>query len=224
MSREAAGRDVYVWDVPTRLVHWNLACLFAFSWWSAKSGRLPWHRISGDVILGLVLFRLIWGLVGSRSARFGAFVRGPRDIASYLGGGGYAGPGHNPLGALSVLALLLALCVQVALGLFSVDEDGLEPGPLSKFVDFDLGRSIARWHHLTFNLLLVLVLIHLAAIAAYELRRKRLVWAMLTGRARGDEGWTSVKPRAAWIAMAVFALAAVVAWFVAHGLKAGGPI
>jgi cytochrome b len=217
-------RGIYVWDVPTRAVHWTLAGLFAFSWWSAKSGHLPWHRISGDLILGLLLFRLMWGVIGSRSARFSAFVRGPRGIANYLRGGSYAGPGHNPLGAISVVALLGMLCGQVTLGLFSVDEDGLEPGPLSKFVDFDLGRSIARLHHLTFNVLLALVLIHLAAIAVYELRRKRLVAPMLTGRTSGDARWTSVRPRSAWIAAAVIAVAAVVAWFIAHGLKVTGPV
>jgi cytochrome b len=222
-----AGRPdakLFVWDVPTRLIHWALAGLFAFSWWSAKTDHLPWHRISGDLILGLLLFRLSWGVVGSGSSRFAGFVRGPRAIGDYLSGRGYAGPGHNPIGALSVVALILALCVQVGLGLFSVDEDGLEPGPLSKFVDFDFGRKLAHLHHLTFNILLGLVILHLAAIAIYEVRRKRLVLPMITGRTAGREGWMDVKRGSPIVALVLLAVVAAVTWFVAHGLKLTGAV
>jgi len=216
--------SLFVWDFPTRLVHWAIAGLFIFSWWSAETDHLPWHRISGDLILGLLLFRLSWGVAGSQSARFAGFVRGPQAIGAYLRGEGYAGPGHNPLGALSVVALILALAVQVALGLFSVDEDGLEPGPLSKFVDFDLGRKIAHLHHLTFNILLGLVILHLAAIAFYELRRKRLVLPMITGRTAASGDWTHVRPGSPLLALILAAVIAAATWFVAHGLKLTGPI
>lgn len=215
---------VRVWDLPTRIVHWAIAGLVAFSWWSAKSDHLPWHRLSGDLILALLLFRLVWGVLGSQTARFSSFVRGPAGILRYLRGAGFAGPGHNPLGALSVVALITALCVQVGLGLFAVDEDGLEPGPLSKMVDFDTGRAIAKLHHLTFNLLLALVAIHLAAIVIYELRRKRLVLPMITGHGDAETSETPPRFAAPWLAVVVALCVAAVAWVVAHGLRLSGPI
>jgi cytochrome b len=220
----ASKTSVRIWDLPTRLTHWAIVALVMFSWWSANTGHLPWHRLSGDLILSLILFRLTWGMIGSQTARFSAFVRGPAAIMRYVGGGTFAGPGHNPLGALSVIALLAALCLQVGLGLFAVDEDGLEPGPLAKYIDFDTGRAIAKLHHLAFNLLLALVVIHLMAIAFHEFRRERLIAPMITGRGTTADPASTPRFSPAWLAVVVAAGAAAVAWFVAHGLKLSGPI
>ncbi len=217
-------RGVRVWDLSVRLTHWLIAVLVGFSWWSAKANHLPWHRLSGDLILGLLLFRLIWGVVGSQTARFSEFVRGPAAIMRYVRGGGFAGNGHNPLGALSVIALIATLSLQVGLGLFSVDEDGLEPGPLSKFVDFDTGRAIAHLHHMVFNVLLALVGAHLIAIAIYELRRKRLLLPMITGRVDAAESTSAPRFAPAWLAIAIAAIAGAIAWLIAHGLKLSGAI
>src|SRR3954466_14244874 len=104
---------VRVWDLPTRLGHWLMVAGFALSWWTAESGRLEWHRWSGYALLGLVVFRLYWGFFGGSTARFGNFVRGPRAMLDYACGRLAPAPGHNPLGALSVLALLALLLVQV---------------------------------------------------------------------------------------------------------------
>src|SRR3954462_11780347 len=98
---------VRVWDLPTRLGHWLMVAGFALSWWTGKSGRLEWHRWSGYALLGLLVFRLCWGIFGSSTARFTQFLRGPRDILAYVRGRWALAPGHNPLGALSVLALLV---------------------------------------------------------------------------------------------------------------------
>src|SRR5688572_27938897 len=138
---------VRIWDVPTRVVHWLMAALIPTSWWTAESGNLELHRYSGYLLVGLLLFRIYWGFAGSSSARFANFVKGPRAILSYLriGSAGSAG-GHNPLGALSVVALLLLLLTQISLGLFAVDVDGLESGPLSHYVSFEAGRACAEWH------------------------------------------------------------------------------
>lgn len=216
--------SVLVWDFAVRLTHWAIAALVLFSWWSAKTDHLPWHRLSGDLILGLLLFRLVWGVVGSQTARFSAFVRGPAAVIRHIRGESFVQPGHNPLGALSVTALLAALCLQVGLGLFAVDEDGLEPGPMAKFVDFDTGRTIARIHHLAFNLLFALVVVHLIAIAIYELRRKRLLLPMITGRATVTESAMGPRLAPAWLAIAVAAGASAIAWLVAHGVRLSGPI
>jgi cytochrome b len=212
-------RRVAVWDLPVRVTHGLLAVLIPFSWWSAMNDHLPWHRLSGYTILGLLVFRLIWGFVGSPTARFGQFLRGPRRVIAYLGGKAAPVVGHNPLGGWSVATMLAVLGGQVALGLFSVDEDSVEAGPLSKFVTFDTSRAIAHLHAQLFLVLVALIGLHIGAIAVHALRRKNLVTAMITGAAPLPEH-AEVWPLApAWRAAPVAALAAAVAWFVAHGLK-----
>jgi cytochrome b len=174
---------VRVWDLPTRLVHWSFVVGVVFSWWTAETGRLEWHRWSGYTLLGMVLFRLYWGFFGSSTARFSQFVRGPRAIAGYLRGTWTRAPGHNPLGALSVLGLLGLLLLQIVLGLFAVDVDGIESGPLSLYVSFETGRRCAEWHEWVFNALMVLILVHIVAVLYYlAIRRQNLVGAMVTGR------------------------------------------
>src|SRR6266576_2676208 len=122
---DALSAEQRVWDFPTRLYHWLLTALIAFSWWSVHHHHTDWHIWSGCAILTLLIFRLLWGFVGSSTARFTTFLKGPRGI------------GHNPLGALSVLALFGAVAIQVGLGLISQDEDGIYAGPLSRLVRSD---------------------------------------------------------------------------------------
>jgi cytochrome b len=107
MNETGAGR-VRVWDIPTRVVHWTMVLLFAFSWWSAEEGNLEWHRWSGYALTALVVFRLFWGFFGGSTARFSHFVRGPGAVVGYLRGRWDGPPGHNPVGGWSVV-LMLAL-------------------------------------------------------------------------------------------------------------------
>ncbi|MEZ5660276.1 MAG: cytochrome b/b6 domain-containing protein [Burkholderiaceae bacterium] len=125
-----------MWDLPTRLFHWALAGAVIFSFVSVEIfENTPAHVASGIVVLGLLVFRLCWGLVGASTARFSRFVPGPGTLFAYLKNPArFAGrPGHNPLGALSVLAMLAALSFQVATGLFS-DDEIFTTGPLARFV------------------------------------------------------------------------------------------
>jgi cytochrome b len=216
-------RAIRVWDIPTRLFHWSIAALIPFSWWSARSGHLPWHRLSGYAILALVVFRLIWGVAGSSTARFASFLRGPAAVLAHLRGRGRPPIGHNPLGGWSVAAMLLALAVQLTLGLFSIDEDGFEAGPLSRFIGFGASRAVARIHHLTFYLLLALIVLHLAAIAFYARRGRNLTGPMISGAARLESDATEPRmvPQMAptWRILPAALAAAALAWFVAHGLR-----
>ena len=217
--RAGTGARVRVWDIPTRLFHWAIVLLIPFSWWSAKFDHLPWHRLSGYAILGLLTFRLIWGFAGASTARFGRFLAGPRRVLAYLRGEGGASIGHNPLGGWSVFAMLAVLAAQVGLGLFSVDEDSLEPGPLADFVSFDTGRAIAHLHHQLFWGLLGLIGLHLAAIVAYAVRRRNLVRPMITGSAEVEPGVEPPAMAPPWRVLAAVAVAAAAAWVVAHGFK-----
>ncbi len=216
---DAASPQAKLWDLGVRLFHWPLVVLIPFSWWSAKADHLDWHRLSGYVILGLVIFRLFWGLVGSPTARFAQFLKGPGAVMAYLRGAAAAGPGHNPLGGWSVAALLTVLAAQLGLGLFAVDEDSIEAGPLSHFVSFDTGRAIAHLHHKLFWVLAGLIALHLAAIVVYRLRGKNLVTPMITGAAPAEPGVQVPALAPVLRLIPVAAVAAGLAWFVAHGLK-----
>src|SRR5690606_7310394 len=156
-SNDSKMTKIKIWDLPIRIFHWLLPLLLGFSWYSAENRLMDWHRYSGYGILGLLSFRLCWGLWGSHTARFSSFVKSPARVFAYARGGGQ-GPsgfaGHNPLGGWSVVALLLVLAAQVGSGLFAVDVDGLESGPLSYLVSFDGGRWLANVHGVSFNILL----------------------------------------------------------------------
>ena len=204
-----------VWDLPVRLVHWLVAGLILFSWWSVHNHHTDWHIWSGCAILTLLIFRILWGFFGSSTARFANFVRGPRAIGDFVRGR-WTGIGHNPLGALSVIVLLLALFVQVGLGLIAEDEDGLYAGPLYRLVSSDTSDKARDLHELWFNIILGLVLLHVAAIVLYRVRGKHLTKPMITGRALLDPGVRPMRPGKWWAALICLAVASgIVRWIVA---------
>ena len=180
-----------VWDAPTRLVHWLFVFCVAFSWWTVENDRMDWHYLSGLTLLGLLVFRIYWGFAGPETARFAQFVKGPRAVIGYmpklLKPNYRAAFGHNPLGALSVVAILGALITQVTLGLFASDTDGLYSGPLSSYVDYDVSKDAGDLHEDAFNILLILIGLHIAAIFFYlVVKRINLIGPMLTGRRKAE--------------------------------------
>lgn len=213
------GLRQFIWDGPTRLFHWLLVGLIGFSWWSAENFHMDWHYKSGVTVCGLLVFRVLWGVFGASTARFRSFVRGPRGVWRYVRGAELAPVGHNPLGGWSVVALLLALLVQVTSGLFSVDVDGIESGPLSYLVDFDQGRLAAAIHDWSFYALLGLIALHVLAVFFYLIvKRRNLIGAMITGYHRADAPVTVTRAR--WITlMLVVAAAAAVTWWIAGGAR-----
>ena len=220
MRRTEAGSTgpVRVWDLPTRLFHWALAALVAFSWWSGEEELTGWHMWSGYAILALLLFRILWGFIGSSTARFASFVSGPRTMLGYLRDvKGWAGAGHNPVGAVSVLAILAALAVQVATGLLQTDDDGLVEGPLAPLVGYDVAEAAHDLHDSAFDVLLVLIALHVAAILAYRVFLGReLVGPMISGKAELPEGVEPLRPARPWAAaLSALAAVAVTTWIVA---------
>jgi cytochrome b len=218
-------RFARVWDVPVRLFHWLLVVLIACSWWTGEHHEMDWHRRSGYSILGLLIFRIYLGLVGSATARFSHFVRGPRAVWTYLrslGGRPYrAAPGHNPAGGWSVVLMLATLTAMVTAGLFSVDVDGLESGPLADYVSFDTGRAAAGIHHTVFNILLALIAFHVAAILFYLVRlRHDLISPMLHGRIRssGNEA-ADAAPAPIWKAVLGAIIAGACTYVIATGFR-----
>jgi cytochrome b len=214
----SAGK-VVVWDLPTRLFHWAIVLLVPALWWTHQIDRLDLHILLGEVMLGLVLFRLIWGVIGSSTARFGAFLRGPGTVLRHLRGRGGAAFGHNPAGGWSVALMLLLLTVQVGLGLFVSDEDGLNTGPLSHLVSYDSARTLAERHETVFYILLAFIVLHVGAILYYLLvRRDNLVGPMVTGRRAAPASGEAMIGAPLWRLVLAVALAAALTWVVSNYL------
>lgn len=219
----AALRPVRIWDLPTRLFHAALALAVVALVVTGNIGgdALAWHMAIGCAVGGLLVFRLLWGLMGGRWSRFGTFLWAPSAIVRYLRGAPAAGErfdiGHNPMGGLSVLAMLLALAVQVATGLVA-DDEIFTTGPLYRFVSGATSSLATTWHTGWGKALVIaLVALHLAAIAWYRVaRRQDLVRPMLHGDKRLPPGTPESKDGLAQRALAaVLAVAcAAAAWAV----------
>jgi cytochrome b len=224
--------QVKAWDLPTRLCKWALTLLVPLAWISNKYGAATprWHIWNGYCVLVVVTFRLLWGFFGGKSARFSSFVRWPSAGFAYLRGK-WRGEkptylGHNPLGACMVLTLLAALAIQAILGLYSADEDRLIiEGPLAKTVSDSSVDFAAHWHRLGFEIILVLISIHVTAVLAYDLLgRAGLIRAIITGKkpAADYRDMRHSEPASWW--RALFCLvAAVVIVFGGIGLMGGNP-
>jgi cytochrome b len=182
---------IRVWDLPTRLFHWALFLAVVGSFVSADEGgnALDWHARFGYFILSLLLFRLIWGVVGSHYARFLNFIKSPQMVLVYLKNPTEIA-GHNPLGALSVIALLGFLLLQAVTGLFASDDIAFE-GPLSKYVSSNWVEFLTSAHRLNESVLIGLIALHVGAILYYRWFKKvNLVKPMITG----DKEWAEKIP------------------------------
>ncbi len=225
-SGGSAGGAVPAWDLPTRLFHWALVFCIVSAWVSYRYAELigdtllKWHRWNGYAILLFLTWRLLWGFFGSSTSRFASFVRAPSAIGGYAGalarGNAPQYLGHNPLGSLMILALLLAAAVQGSLGLFAVDETDLTGGALHRLVSEGMNKSLTRWHAWTFYyVLLALAGLHIAINLLYGLvKREPLIAAMITGRkpeaAYVDAPRANIAERTAWRALACLAAAAAI--------------
>ncbi len=173
---------LHIWDLPTRLCHWLLALAVVSAFITGQIGGnlIDWHGRIGIAIIGLLVFRIVWGFVGADTARFASFVRGPAAIKSYLRGE-WRGHGHNPLGALSVLALLALVAAQAGTGLFANDDIAFQ-GPLAGLVSEALSNRLTQIHEILISLLIAMVGLHLLAIAYYtRVKGNKLLQPMLTG-------------------------------------------
>lgn len=197
-----------VWDLPTRIVHWSLAALVFLLWWTSDSSDIVLHKRLGFGVIALLIFRLYWGFFGSETARFSDFIKGPRAIAVYLRQGVTATVGHNPLGALSVIALLVLLALESGLGLFAMEEDGLDSGPLSPYLSFENSQLAAHYHALVFDILLGFVALHILAVLIYFALGQNLILAMISGRKRVATSLSEPR-RASLVSLAIGAALAV---------------
>jgi cytochrome b len=223
---------VRLWDLPTRVFHWLLAAGIAFSWFSAEIGGnwMEWHERSGIFLLSLILFRIVWGFVGSETSRFAHFIRSPAAAIQYWkaaktqpkGTSAYYA-GHNPMGAWMVIALLGIIGLQGLTGLFATDDIATE-GPLAALVSSDTAELLTTLHHAIFNLVLLFAVIHIAAVIFYRLvKRTNLIKAMVVGTAdwpAAQSQPTGLQFKPTWLGVGVFALCYVAVYFCIKVLAA----
>ena len=217
LNRGKAGPKV--WDLPTRLFHWTLVLLVLVCWRSAETRDISSHILAGSGVIGLLVFRLWWGLFGGSTARFAGFVKGPGAVFAYARAMFTSAlqPGHNPLGGWSVAALLACLLALTGFGLFADDVDSLNPGPFADYVDYDAGRLASRLHAWTFDILEALVLMHLAALLFHAaFKRHNLVGAMVTGRQSKLAGHDDLRPGSPLMLLFGLVLGGAVTLMLAH--------
>jgi cytochrome b len=180
-------RKTRVWDVPVRVFHWALVLLIVSQITTVSLGgnAMEYHLLGGYSILALVLFRIVWGVVGTRQARFANFLRGPLAVLRYArsltGSDHEQHAGHNPLGGWSVIAMLASVLVQAVSGLFA-DDEIMTSGPLWKYVSDDVASTFGAIHEANALVLLTLICIHMGAILFYLVRKKEnLIVPMFSG-------------------------------------------
>lgn len=215
---------VLVWDLPVRLFHWSLVLAVVFNIATGLTGglwQMEWHMLSGQFILGLVIFRVIWGGIGGRHARFVSFLKGPVTVIRYAldFARRREAPtiGHNPLGGWSVILILAALAYQAGTGLFSNDDIFVE-GPLFKMVGKERSDEITGDHLFNINLIYGLIVIHLAAVAVHWFRGENLIKPMINGH-KADQDLALGDDRARPIEFVLSAALAVgaVYWILSLG-------
>lgn len=222
MTASEKTKELKVWDLPIRTFHWSLPVLIIACWWtSTESGDMNWHLRCGYAVLALLLFRLLWGVLGSTSARFSSFVASPRAVFAYISGMRRSTAthhiGHNPAGGWMVLALLGTLLLSAGSGLFAND-DMMSSGPLAHYVSGHFSDLATALHENSFYFLLALVGLHLAAIVFYLLAKKEnLLRPMLTGIKHLPQGADIpvLQMRSAWLALPILTGTAGAVWLLA---------
>lgn len=217
---KTATRRIKLWDLPLRLFHWALLICVAGAIASIEIGEnVEVHQYFGYSVLALLLFRVIWGLVGGEHARFARFVRGPGGVLNYLKHmKDHKGPsiGHNPLGALSVLGMLAALLFQAISGLFLTDEIMFE-APLFKYISGATASLLAEIHEANAAIIFILIGLHIAAILFYRfVKRENLVTPMITGNKEvpADLPEHNASGGSAWLGLLIFGAVAASVWFL----------
>lgn len=183
------SKRVRIWDLPVRLFHWALVVLLCVSYFSGRAGGdwMKLHFWSGYAILTLLLFRIAWGFVGSTTARFSHFVKGPGAwfyyLKSFVAGGKTYDVGHNPVGGIMVVLLIFAVLAQAGAGLFSADTDmGTVNGPLANSIPDKWVDRLTSFHKFWVNVIICLAALHiLAALTYLVLKRQNLIGSMFTG-------------------------------------------
>ncbi len=208
-------KKLLIWDLPLRLFHWAFACTILALWYTAEQEGefIELHMQLGYFALGLVIFRIIWGFVGPTHAKFSSFMPSPKSLYHYLckqSSPSKPIAGHNPLGALMILLMLLLVLVQAISGLF-IDDDIFSSGPYYGTISKETEKLMRFLHHNVFDLILASIVLHLSAITYYwQVKKLNLVKPMITGKKS-----TKLVDKSAAIAHSKIVLAIIIALLTA---------
>ncbi len=212
MSEKKPNKTVKVWDAGIRLFHWALAILFCLSAYSAFQDKFgiyaDIHLNAGIATLMLVIWRIVWGVVGSDTARFSQFVKSPTagfaHLKKMVAGLPYKAIGHNPLGGLSVVLMLVLLLAQASMGLFASD-GMIFSGPLSREVTGSLSSDLTSWHALLGRILIGIVAFHVLVVLVYGVfKRANLIWPMISGNISAEPSASVPIMKPGWLALLLF--------------------
>lgn len=194
---------IKVWDGFIRGFHWLLVIALGVLYVSGEEGWLDIHFVTGYSLLALMITRLIWGVIGSDTAKLSALINSPKKVVAALKSDKEQRAGHNAAGSLMVIAFFVLVLLQLITGLFSTD-DILVDGPLVQYVSYDLVELAGSIHHSNIDFLIAAVALHVLAIAIYRLKGKQLVKTLLTGKT--ESTLPQPKMKAGWIAYVVFTI------------------
>ena len=205
------NNKIKVWDLPTRIFHWGMILLLVSLWWTADIGEMDWHQVLAYTLMILIIFRLIWGVIGSDTSRFSHFIKHPKTVLSYMKQtkhqGVYLSVGHNPLGGYMVIALIVLVSAQLMSGLFTSDDIFTE-GPLYSLVSNEIGSLMTWLHKKVFYVMLGLAGIHVLAVIYHGIKGDKLIVAMITGYKQVPEK-SQLKLRFRSVLMAMLLLAMI---------------
>lgn len=210
-----------IWDLPLRIFHWSFAFTVLACWYTSKQGEelVDIHMQFGFVVLALLIFRILWGFIGPKHARFSQFIPIPKVLLAYIKKPSHRQkiPGHNPLGALMVILMIVLISLQAISGLF-INDDVFSSGPYYNSVSKDIQDWMAFIHHNTFDFMIAAIILHIAAIIFYwRVKKDNLVVPMITGKKTTEQVKPSdAIPHSKLILGSVIALccAAFVYWLV----------
>lgn len=211
-----------MWDLPTRLFHWAIVVLVATLYVTWRMNWMGWHVLSGEALLALILFRILWGFFGTETARFARFAAGPGAALRHLAALARSDPereaGHNPAGAWMVFLLLGLLLCEVLTGLY-INNDVANEGPFTEITPAPVANAITDLHAILWDAILFAVVLHIFAILAYAcLKGQNLVGPMITGNKSLPETIAAPRLASPWLALFLLALAAGGALIVSYAI------
>ncbi|WP_372771544.1 cytochrome b/b6 domain-containing protein [Pseudoalteromonas sp.] len=191
-----------VWDGFIRFFHWSMVALIALLYYSAENSLMELHFVAGFSLLSLLATRLIWGFIGSDTAKLSALIHSPKNTLAAIKGAAQETPGHNAAGSYMVIAFLILLVTQAVTGLMTTD-DIMYDGPLVAMVSGDLSSLAGSLHHQIFDWILIAIALHITAIVVYKLKGKALVPPMITGKTT-ESYKQNAKMKSGWVGFAIF--------------------
>lgn len=193
-----------VWDGFIRFFHWSMVALIALLYYSAENSLMELHFVAGFSLFSLLVTRIIWGVIGSDTAKLSALIHSPKQTFAAIKGASQDAPGHNAAGSYMVIAFLILLLTQAITGLMTTD-DIMYDGPLVAMVSGDLSTLASSLHRQMFDFILIAIALHICAIVVYKLKGKALVPPMITGKT-SESYPQSVKMKSGWIGFVIFAV------------------